>query len=100
MKQSNWEFKNCTSLPFITKNNGYEISVYDQEMRGPIFNDHQKIKKIIFKKMEEDNKKGKKVSILLLNSQYKRVQKSIGQFSWLFLRWIRKSPKISVMYYI
>ena len=67
MKQSNWEFKNCTSLPFITKNNGYEISVYDQEMRGPIFNDHQKNKKIIFKKMEEDNKKGKRVSILLLN---------------------------------
>ena len=61
------EFKNWTSLPFITKNNGYEISVYDQEMRGPIFNDHQKIKKIIFKKIEEDNKKGKRVSILLLN---------------------------------
>ena len=50
-------------------------------MRGPIFNDHQKIKKIIFKKIEEDNKKGKRVSILLLNSQYKRVQKSLGQFS-------------------
>ena len=63
------------------KNNGHENSVYDQEMRGPIFNDHQKIKKIIFKKMEEDNKKGKRVSILLLNSQYKRVQKSLGQFS-------------------
>ena len=48
------------------KNNGHENSVYDQEMRGPLFNDHQKIKKIIFKKWR-DNKKGKRVSILLLN---------------------------------
>ena len=45
-------------------------------------------------------REGKGYLSSLLDTLYTKVQKSPGQFSWLFLGWIRKSKNINLTVYI